>query len=174
MGLLTSVNNINNSILTDAQQKRKEKQEKELQKIRNSKIEKYFTIYFDNKFKNGDTIENNILYLLQNKSVIIYQLKNEYKAEYKRTWSQSENDYIKSNYFKWINQTKKEYEIINKIQLKKEQEYQKQMVSLEQTERQKYEIIKHFINVIILIFLGIVFFPIIFILALILGFIKTL
>lgn len=170
MGLRDDINSINSTMISEAQKKRHEREQAKKQKLINEVIKKHFILYFEDIYKKN-SVNNATLFILKNKSDIIIKLDNKYKKMYNRHWTDSETDYIYNNYFKWMQQAKKDFETINKIEIKQQKELEKNKKQ-EQEQEQEYQKTKSNINTIILVILCIIFSPIIFLVALLFGAMK--
>lgn len=174
MGLRDDINNINSTMISEAQKKRIEREQAKKQKLINEVIKKHFVLYFEDIYKKN-SVNNATLFILKNRSDIIIKLDNKYKKMYNRHWTDSETDFIYNNYFKWMQQVKKDFETINKIEIKQQKELEKnkkQEQKQEQELEENYKKTKSNINTIILVILCIIFSPIIFLIALLIEAMK--
>jgi hypothetical protein len=164
MGLIDSVNKVNNSLVSEAAQKRAEKEQRQVQIVRNNLIKDLFIEYFKFYYERNNDINNVTLKLIKDKKMIIGILKDNYKNKYDVTLKKFDIRYMNDNYIKWINEAKKEYEIIAKIKLQQQKEAEKQQKELLKIikEQEKQQKIKDNQPIYLL---DIILYPIIFIIC---------
>lgn len=136
MGLIKSVNDITYELQgqkTDKEQKRQQQTRKRL-----LKTELYN--YFDFRFRRDGNAEATYFEMLNNKMLIIDQLKKEYSTKYDVKLNFENISYLKQNYFKILNSVKRQYFELEKIKQKEEKEKRKQQQEAEkQKEKQQQE-----------------------------------
>ena len=118
MGLIDTVNRLNNTqteLLTEKQRKEKEKEKNKLDQKRYLKIKNYFILYLQNYYKESNNTKQTTELLLKNKQTIINQIKAEYFEEFEININiKKYNDFVNLNYYNWINAVKKEFAAIEK------------------------------------------------------------
>ena len=162
MGLITSVNDISKAIESEKKQKQREKELKQLEKIRQSKIKRKLEQYFENKYKTSSNYEKTTYFLIQNKQLIIDIIKDEYIKQHElKSLDFNTRMFLNDEYIKILNTIKKPYYEMIKIKKKEEQEILKQQKEAEKMQKEinkqqennnikQYEVLETFIIILLL------------------------
>lgn len=162
MGLITSVNDISKAIESEKKQKQREKQQKELEKIRQTKLKRELTKYFESKYKKSIDYDQMTYELIKNKTLIIDILKDNYIKKYNLNGLDTNtNAILNDEYIKLLNRAKKPYLEMQRIEQKQQKELIKQYKEAEKMQKEirkqqennnikQYKILETFIIIILL------------------------
>lgn len=162
MGLITSVNDISKAIESEKKQKQREKELKQLEKIRQSKIKRKLEQYLENKYKTSNNYEKTTCFLIQNKQLIIDIIKSEYIKQYElKSLDFNTRMFLNDEYIKVLNTIKKPYYELLRIKEKEQKQTIKQYKEAEKMQKEirkqqennnikQYEILETLIIILLL------------------------
>jgi hypothetical protein len=139
MGLIKSVNDITYEL----QGQKTEKEIKRREKKRLELIKNELYNYFDKQFKKDKNAKYTYAEMLKHKELIIDQLKSYYFNKYNVKLNNDNINYIKQNYFKILNNVKRQYFEIDKIKVQEEKQRLKEEAEAEQQKAKEREEIKN-------------------------------
>lgn len=162
MGLITSVNDISKAIESEKKQKQREKEQKQLEKIRQTKLKRELTKYFESKYKKSIDYDRTTYELIKNKTLIIDIIKDNYIKKYNLNGLDTNtNAILNDEYIKLLNRAKKPYLEMQRIEQKQQKELIKQYKEAEKMQKEirkqqennnikQYEILETFIIILLL------------------------
>ena len=149
MGLIKSVNDITYEL----QSQKTEKEQKRQQQTRKRLLKTELYNYFDFRFRRDGNAEATYFEMLNNKMLIIDQLKKEYSTKYDVKLNFENISYLNQNYFKILNSVKRQYFELEKMKQQEKKEKEKQQQEAEQQKAYKWQIIFKILKTIFYILL---------------------
>lgn len=162
MGLITSVNDISKAIESEKKQKQREKEQKQLEKIRQTKLKRELTKYFESKYKKSIDYDQTTYELIKNKTLIIDIIKDEYIKQHElKSLDFNTKMFLNDEYIKVLNNVKKPYYELLRIKEKEQKQTIKQYKEAEKMQKEinkqqeiksinQYKILETFIIIILL------------------------
>lgn len=162
MGLITSVNDISKAIESEKKQKQREKEQQQIEKIRQTKLKRELTKYFESKYKKSIDYDQTTYELIKNKTLIIDIIKDNYIKKYNLNGLDTNtNAILNDEYIKLLNRAKKPYLEMQRIEQKQQKELIKQYKEAEKMQKEtnkqqeikninQYKILETFIIIILL------------------------
>lgn len=162
MGLITSVNDISKAIESEKKQKQREKEQQQIEKIRQTKLKRELTKYFESKYKKSIDYDQTTYKLIKNKTLIIDIIKDNYIKKYNLNGLDTNtNAILNDEYIKLLNRAKKPYLEMQRIEQKQQKELIKQYKEAEKMQKEirkqqeikninQYKILETFIIIILL------------------------
>lgn len=162
MGLITSVNDISKAIESEKKQKQREKEQQQIEKIRQTKLKRELTKYFESKYKKTIDYDQTTYELIKNKTLIIDIIKDNYIKKYNLNGLDTNtNAILNDEYIKLLNRAKKPYLEMQRIEQKQQKELIKQYKEAEKMQKEirkqqeikninQYKILETFIIIILL------------------------
>lgn len=124
--LTATIQETTRAIESEKKQKQKAREQKQLEKLRQTRLTKTLSNYFEKSYANGDSLDNITYNLLKNKKLILDIIKNDYIKKYDiKKLDFNSSEYINNNYTKILNKIKKPYYDMAKIETKKQKEAEK-------------------------------------------------
>ena len=162
MGLITSVNDISKAIESEKKQKQREKEQQQIEKIRQTKLKRELTKYFESKYKKSIDYDQTTYELIKNKTLIIDIIKDNYIKKYNLNGLDTNtNAILNDEYIKLLNKAKKPYLEMQRIEQKQQKELIKQYKEAEKMQKEinkqqeikninQYKILETFIIILLL------------------------
>lgn len=130
MGLITSVDYINRSLEAE----RKDKRQKEAEKRQQEMVKDVCINYFKTQYTDTEsTIDEQTIILLENKLFERKQIKEILKEEYK---IKLDENFFDKNFLNWLLESKKEFELLEKLKAKEQKELEKLDKEIEKEKKQ--------------------------------------
>lgn len=137
MGLITSVNDITKAIESEKKQKQREKEQQQIEKIRQTKLKRELTKYFESKYKKSINYDQTTYELIKNKTLIIDIIKDNYIKKYNLNGLDTNtNAILNDEYIKLLNKAKKPYLEMQRIEQKQQKELIKQYKEAEKMQKE--------------------------------------
>lgn len=137
MGLITSVNDITKAIESEKKQKQREKEQQQIEKIRQTKLKRELTKYFESKYKKSMNYDQTTYELIKNKTLIIDIIKDNYIKKYNLNGLDTNtNAILNDEYIKLLNKAKKPYLEMQRIEQKQQKELIKQYKEAEKMQKE--------------------------------------
>lgn len=137
MGLITSVNDISKAIESEKKQKQREKEQQQIEKIRQTKLKRELTKYFESKYKKSIDYDQTTYELIKNKTLIIDIIKDNYIKKYNLNGLDTNtNAILNDEYIKLLNRAKKPYLEMQRIEQKQQKELIKQYKEAEKMQKE--------------------------------------
>ena len=137
-----SLHNDINNLTKTFENKQTNAEKKELKKARYQKIkilisEKFGELY--SNIENFEDLQELTKNLIKNKNENIDILKKEYFDLYNVNLTILDLKFIEENYIKWMDESKKDFELIHKIETQQQKELEKIQVKQQREEEKKFE-----------------------------------
>lgn len=130
MGLITSVDYINRNLEAE----RKDKRQKEAEKRQQEMIKDVCINYLKTQYiENNYSLDEQTIALLEDKFLVRKEVTAILKEEYK---IKLDNNYFDKNYLNWLLESKKEFELIEKLKSKQEKELEKINKDIEKEKKE--------------------------------------